>query len=640
MIGYKLIYLASLITFTFGALTFSVLTLVYWREKSLRRQTAGRSVFPLFTVVCAVAFLINLLLQIAASLGVDIPLVTGLTLLLQLVTGMLPAFLFHIIYEKEAADLPSRRFWPWLLTAFYVGCALAALSSALDDAGLLPARWSDQADNLPVAVLGASGTLGLLVQILSRRPLSPVEGRHRRWMRVLLVLTLLFALADWAQPGPFVRLLPDYLVLGFFCVTLYYRERLVFLDLFIKRGVFFAVALVALTVFFVLGSRNMDRLSSDWSLPWICALALTPLWMTGPWIFRRLEQLVDQVWLRRRYSPADAERRFVRDIQACATQDELRQRAARSLSEIFQAPAKVQFGPADVEYESGGAVAELEHDGSCMGWLILAARHSSIPYMSDDRRLLQSLARTLSFVLENVRFREQRRQQEDREQELRWLASRAELKALRAQINPHFLFNALNAIAGLIHEQPAMADETIEQLAQVFRYTLRTSEKEWVRLDEELDFVASYLRVEQARFGRRLRVVLETDPAAAAIPIPAMCIQPLVENAIRHGVSAVEGTGTVTLRSLMSGEALTVEVFDNGPGFPSEFAENLSGDGNMPAGHGLRNVIERLRGYYGQTAGLQWQSEPGNTRVCLTIPYNAGSPAGGSEWKNARSDRR
>jgi len=87
-------------------------------------------------------------------------------------------------------------------------------------------------------------------------------------------------------------------------------------------------------------------------------------------------------------------------------------------------------------------------------------------------------------------------------------ASRAELKALRAQINPHFLFNALNAIAGLIQDRPQQADETIEQLALVFRYTLRAAEKEWVRLDEEIEFAASYLCVEQARFGRRLREVL------------------------------------------------------------------------------------------------------------------------------------
>ena len=90
------------------------------------------------------------------------------------------------------------------------------------------------------------------------------------------------------------------------------------------------------------------------------------------------------------------------------------------------------------------------------------------------------------------------------------------MKALRAQINPHFLFNALNAIAGLIQDQPELADETIEQLAQVFRYTLRKSENEWVRLDEEIEFVTAYLRVEQARFGERLQVEFAVDPGGGA----------------------------------------------------------------------------------------------------------------------------
>src|SRR5437763_7287914 len=115
-------------------------------------------------------------------------------------------------------------------------------------------------------------------------------------------------------------------------------------------------------------------------------------------------------------------------------------------------------------------------------WLRLLPRPDEVPFLSDDLALQQSLARTLGVVLENVRFRQ-------REHSLRLLAGRAELKALRAQINPHFLFNALNAIAGLIHTQPALAEVTVERLAEVFRYTLRESATEWVRLDEEIEFV-------------------------------------------------------------------------------------------------------------------------------------------------------
>jgi len=252
---------------------------------------------------------------------------------------------------------------------------------------------------------------------------------------------------------------------------------------------------------------------------------------------------------------------------------------------------------------AGGLAADLLQCGAPAGWIHVAPRSDSIPFMSDDKRLMQSLARTLSVVMENVRFRE-------REQQLLLLASRAELKALRAQINPHFLFNALNAIAGLIQIQPQLADETVEQLAEVFRYTQRKSEKEWVRLDEEVEFVTAYLRVEQARFGERLETELCVDPAAAAILIPAMTIQPLIENAIKHGVSALAGRGRVSLNARISDGCLSVEVSDNGPGFPA----------GAEMGHGLRNIVERLNGYYGESASVQWRCGEQRTTVSLKIP--------------------
>ncbi len=630
MLGYKLLYLASLITFTFGALTFSVLTLYYWRERRLRRQRGRGLVFPALTVVCATAFLINLLLQIAAALNADSAWVTGLTLALGLVTALLPPLLFHLIYSEEMANLRGRRLWPWLLAGFYAMSGAAALVRGLEDIDVVSTGWGEQLDLMPAVMLGAAGALGLLAQALSGRSLKPVERHHRRWNRVLLCLTLGCAAANLIWPGTLVSLFPDYLVLSFFCVTLYYRERLVFFDLLIKRGAFFGVALVGLTLFFAAASRIFERLPLDWSRPWICALLLLPFWLMGPWIYRRLEQSIDQVWLRRRYSPADAERQFVREIQAAVTDEDLRRRATRSLADIFRAEVEIGFqpgGPAvplpSVPLDEGLA-AELEQDGARVGWVVLAARPNSIPFLSDDRRLLQSLARTLGVVLENVRFRQQRLEQEEREQQLRWLASRAELKALRAQINPHFLFNALNAIAGLIVVQPQLADETIQQLAEVFRYTLRKSEKEWVRLDEEVEFVTAYLQVERARFGERLETDLSIDPAAGAIPVPTMTIQPLIENAIKHGVSLLEGRGRVRLCATVRDKLLLVEVFDNGPGFPAGFS---LADPGTASGHGLRNVIERLTGYYGDSAQLRWESGEQGTRVRLTIPVVPSGPA-------------
>jgi hypothetical protein len=610
--AYKLLQLVSLITFTFGALTFSVLTVFYWRQRRLR-SAGGGFVFPAFTVACASAFVLNLGLRIADALDTESRWVTGLTLTLEIVTAILAPLLFHLIYQQEEPSLRHQRAWRWLLYAFYFFSAVAGLAQGLEDSELVTTGWGDQLDKAPALLLGSAGALGLLVQVFSRRILNPADRRHRRWNCILLCLMLLSSSVNLVAPGPLVSVLPDYLVLGFFCITLYYKERLVFFDLLIRRGAFFVLAVVGLTAFFLLGPPIFERLPADWSKPWILALLLTPFWLTGPWIYTRLTGIIDRVWLRRRYASVDAERQFVHEVQLSGTAEDLRSRAQQSLSDIFQALAEVRFDASEFPPSDRDNVlsVEMEQQGVRLGSVTLSPRTNGIPYMSDDLRLLQSVARTLSVVLENVRFREQQQQQEEREQKLRWLASRAELKALRAQINPHFLFNALNAIAGLIQDQPHLADETVEQLALVFRYTLRKSENEWVRLDEEIEFVTAYLRVEQARFGARLQVDLEVDPAAAAIPVPAISIQPLIENAIKHGVSAIEGPGLVGLRATLHSETLCVEVFDNGPGFATSA---------LP-GHGLRNVMERLQGYYGDQAHLSWDRCQDRTRVILEIPY-------------------
>jgi signal transduction histidine kinase len=474
---------------------------------------------------------------------------------------------------------------------FYGLSAAVVLGLMLDDFSVLDMPLRDQA---PAALLATAGGLGLVF-------LDGGDRRLRLWYRALLGLTAASAVASLFTLSPIAVLAPDYLLLAFFCVTLYYRERLIFFDLLIKRGIFFCFGAACLAAA-LWAVRVPGRLT--------IVFALAPLWLLAPWADSVLARLVDRVFLRRRYSPAEAERLVLAELQLATTEDDLRARAARSLAGVFGCAAEVQFRWPCEEAASQGLKAEIPG----LGWAVLKPRASGIPYMTDDRRLLDSLVRTLGVVLENVRFREQQSKQQEREQQLRLLASRAELKALRAQINPHFLFNALNAIAGLLPARPDLADEAIEQLAQVFRYTLRKSEREWARLDEEADFAAAYLRVEQARFGDRLEVELAVDAAASQVQVPAMCIQPLIENAIRHGASAVEGTGFVSLRIRIDSALASVEICDNGPGFPPGFS--LAGS----SGHGLRNVADRLKGYYGESARLHWESGPERTRVVLEFP--------------------
>jgi len=200
------------------------------------------------------------------------------------------------------------------------------------------------------------------------------------------------------------------------------------------------------------------------------------------------------------------------------------------------------------------------------------------------------------------------------EEQLRTLAAEAELKALKAQINPHFLFNTLNTIAQLIHTDSEQAEETVERLAEMFRYVLAGSERGRVSLKDELAFVDDYLEIEQARFGKRLRVTREIASEALGMPVPSLIIQPLVENAVRYG-RAADGNIVLTIRVWLIGDEVVIAIADQGPGMPPRYR---IGDG---PGHGLRNVDERLHKTYGEAHGLEVVSnEPKGVVVIVRIP--------------------
>ena len=180
----------------------------------------------------------------------------------------------------------------------------------------------------------------------------------------------------------------------------------------------------------------------------------------------------------------------------------------------------------------------------------------------------------------------------------------AELRALRAQINPHFLFNTLNSIAALIHENPTAAEDVTTRLADVFRYVLHASERERVPLGEELAFLRSYLEIERVRLGDRLRIEEAIDPGVESIPVPSLLLQPLVENAVLHGVAPRAEGGTIRVSARRAGETLEVEITDDGPGL------NSAAPG-LERGFGLRSVRERLRALGGVHALAIDRASPG-----------------------------
>jgi two-component system LytT family sensor kinase len=195
----------------------------------------------------------------------------------------------------------------------------------------------------------------------------------------------------------------------------------------------------------------------------------------------------------------------------------------------------------------------------------------------------------------------------------------ARMVALQNQINPHFLFNTLNSISSLVRFDPDTAREMIIKLATILRRLLHSTDS-FVPLREEVEFIDNYLDIEVVRFGRdKLNVIKELDPASLEVMVPAMLLQPLVENCLKHGLSPKIEGGSITLRSRLIKSRLIIEVEDDGVGMAS--AHLLEPDGLGGTGIGMANVAERLKVLYGDSAKMMIESQEGvGTQIRLRLP--------------------
>jgi LytS/YehU family sensor histidine kinase len=240
--------------------------------------------------------------------------------------------------------------------------------------------------------------------------------------------------------------------------------------------------------------------------------------------------------------------------------------------------------------------------------------------LSDDVATLETVGLLVARRIDAIRITRERYDRELREQEIEKLATEAELRALRAQINPHFLFNALTTIGYLIQTTPSRALETLMQLTSLLRGVLR-SEGEFTTLGRELDIVESYLEIERARFEDRLRVRIDVPLALRSIRVPPLVLQPLVENAVKHGIAPLRDGGEVVISARIQPTdheqtRLALTVRDTGAGTtPTNLAQR------QRDGVGLRNVERRLACQYGAASSLTVRTGPGDgTTVTILLP--------------------
>ena len=241
--------------------------------------------------------------------------------------------------------------------------------------------------------------------------------------------------------------------------------------------------------------------------------------------------------------------------------------------------------------------------------------------LSDELRMLESIAIAAARRIDAIRVAHERFEMELRSEKLSKFATEAELLALRSQINPHFLFNALTTIGYLIKTTPDKAFGTLMNLTNLLRGVLKSG-TEFSTLGEEMRLIENYLDIEKARFEERLEIGIDVPETLAHIKIPTLVVQPLVENAVKHGVSQSEAGGRVSVSAKLcdDGSRLTVTVTDTGVGMNSNGSE-----GN---GIGLENIRKRLESYFGNEASLTVAArEVAGTEAVIVIPIEKNKSA-------------
>ncbi len=372
-----------------------------------------------------------------------------------------------------------------------------------------------------------------------------------------------------------------------FVIAIAYRQyQFPFMDAFIREvisGVILIVAFVAAVSV------------SKWLL-WLTACSAVLAYLKAP-----LTRWVERTFIGYDEPVEEQERRIGIAIRALTQFDAVAARVSEILADELEAQwVEINSTPRP----DAGHRFEVPDSGL---WLSIGPRVGGRQYMSRQLRIAGTAALQLAAHHHQLR-----------QHELRESTARAQMRALQAQINPHFLFNTLNVLANLIHSDPPKAERVTEELADIFRYALESTRLESVKLADELQFLESYLEIEKARFQERLTYSFDISPALRSLKIPPMIVQPLVENAIKHGIGPKVQGGEIRVSASLAANRVVIIVEDTGTG-------PQSGARHRGAGVGLANVRERLQHLYGDAGIVTLEHlESGGTRAILTFPEMVG----------------
>ena len=408
-----------------------------------------------------------------------------------------------------------------------------------------------------------------------------------------------------------------------------------FADVFVKRSLILLATIFIVVIYSTLvvgpvahwtAAHAFRPGAAAWvaaSILWCVPLLLFPL------ADRAIKRAADR-WLLRRPDYQKLTQKISREIECVSDQTELSKHVAQAIKDALGANEvriipneEIGIRPGDHGHPSLGKSAfevrlPIRTNSIVNNLLVVSTGEYSRKLLSDEITFLETLADQVGRKLEAFQFERERNKQQLREARLLQLVTEAELKALRAQVNPHFLFNTLNTILDLISVEPKKAEEMTERLADVFRYLLARNDRTLVPVSEEFDFLRTYLEIEEARFGERLTVQISFDQSIANELVPSLILQPLVENAIKHGLWPKPSGGTLYIGAFDDGHTVRLLVRDDGVGWPEH---SRGSNGNSKGGIGFKNVVDRLLILYGDRARLNVSGIPGQgTQITITIP--------------------
>jgi signal transduction histidine kinase len=542
--------------------------------------------------------------------------------------GILPSVVVHAALQGDRGRGRA------LLTgtAYLLSATGAVLQLSAAAAGdVVPSGVALRLLSVGYAIVLALMAVRLRRQSGGRGPLAAAA------LAVFAVMALHLGHHGEAGESLLVEVLGDHASIALALVILYQDFRFALADLFLKRVL--AVVLlvgVALAGYLAAAPLIAPLLARDASDPRAVAVLLA-LWVTTalayPAARRAVHAFVDRVVLRRA-DYAALRRALPGRLAELESPESVLAAACAELAPALAAD-RVTWAEADDEAPSVAPVwTDARHQSVAVpvptaetpSYVLSAgALRGGRRLLSDDLALLEAAALAAARRIDALRVARERWDREAREREMRQLATEAELRALRAQLNPHFLFNALTTIGHLLQEAPDRALSTLLQLTGLLRAVLRPTVGELATLAEEMEIVEAYLAIEQARFEHRLRVHIDVPGELRALSLPALLLQPLVENAVKHGISPLRAGGEVRVRARVepateggaeARDRLLLVVTDTGAGVGAAELARRRGQGL-----GLASVEQRLERRFGATASFAVRSVPGEgTTVELRLP--------------------